>query len=122
MNKEELKTVIGSLMSDLRGNWAYYYTERMRLLIELLNELGVKKTKGIQIRMNAVSISPEIISQIEKLCQEYSGGTPLYLKLRDEQENISLEMLSRKFRVRAVNDMVRKMKRIPEIEVEVVNY
>lgn len=39
MNKEELKTVIGSLMSDLRGNWAYDYTERMRLLIELLNEL-----------------------------------------------------------------------------------
>ena len=38
MNKEELKTVIGSLMSDLRGNWAYDYTERMRLLIELLNE------------------------------------------------------------------------------------
>jgi hypothetical protein len=27
MNKEELKTVIGSLMSDLRGNWAYDYTE-----------------------------------------------------------------------------------------------
>jgi hypothetical protein len=39
MNKEELKTAIGSLMSDLRGNWAYEYTERMRLLIELLNEL-----------------------------------------------------------------------------------
>ena len=39
MNKEELKTVIGSLMSDLRGNWAYDYTERMRLLIELLNDL-----------------------------------------------------------------------------------
>ena len=39
MNKEELKTVIGSLMSDLRGNWAYDYLERMKLLIELLNEL-----------------------------------------------------------------------------------
>ena len=39
MNKEELKTVIGSLMSDLRGNWAYYYIERMQLLIQLLIEL-----------------------------------------------------------------------------------
>jgi len=39
MNREELKTVIGSLMSDLRGNWAYDYIERMNLLIELLNQL-----------------------------------------------------------------------------------
>ncbi len=105
-----------------RNTWGEQNLEFKIRNIELLNELGVKKTRGIQIKMNAVSISPEIISQIEKLCQEYSGVTPLYLKLRDDQENINLEMLSRKFRVRAVNDMVKKMKRIPEIEVEVVNY
>jgi hypothetical protein len=53
MNKEELKTVIGSLMSDLRGNWAYDYIERMRLLIELLNELK--------------SLEPELESQCDNL-------------------------------------------------------
>ena len=53
MNKEELKTVIGSLMSDLRGNWAYDYTERMRLLIDLLNELK--------------SLEPELESQCDNL-------------------------------------------------------
>jgi len=53
MNKEELKTAIGSLMSDLRGNWAYEYTERMRLLIELLNELK--------------SLEPELESRCDNL-------------------------------------------------------
>ena len=53
MNKEELKTAIGSLMSDLRGNWAYEYTERMRLLIELLNELK--------------SLAPELESDCDNL-------------------------------------------------------
>ena len=104
-----------------RNTWGEQNLEFKIRNVELLNELGVKKTKGLQIRMNAVSISPEIIGQIEKICQEYSGGTPLYLKLRDDQENISLEMLSRKFRVRAVNEMVKKMKRIPEIDVEAMN-
>jgi len=70
--------------------------------------------------MNAVSINAALITQIEKLCQEYSGGTPLYLKLRDEGENISLELLSRKFRVKPVNEMVSKIRRIPEVEVEIV--
>lgn len=46
-NKEELKTVIGSLMSDLRGNWAYEYIERMKLLIELLNQLKEIETENI---------------------------------------------------------------------------
>ena len=104
-----------------RNTWGEQNLEFKIRNVELLNELGVKKTKGLQIRMNAVSISPEIIGQIEKICQEYSGGTPLYIKLRDDQENISLEMLSRKFRVRAVNEMVKKMKRIPEIDVEAMN-
>ncbi len=60
MNKEELKTVIGSLMSDLRGNWAYDYTERMRLLIELLlNELK--------------SVEPELESQCDNLITHTEG-------------------------------------------------
>ncbi|MND08627.1 hypothetical protein D3C83_313850 [compost metagenome] len=54
------------------------------------------------------------------VCQEFSGETPFYLKLKDEKENISVELLSRKFRVRPVNEMVKKMKRLPEVEVEVV--
>jgi hypothetical protein len=49
MNKEELKTVIGSLMSDLRGNWAYDYVERMELLIELLNELKTLEPDNIAL-------------------------------------------------------------------------
>lgn len=58
-NKEELKTVIGSLMSDLRGNWAYEYTERMELLISLLTDL-----KGLE---------PELISEVDNLIRHTEG-------------------------------------------------
>jgi DNA polymerase-3 subunit alpha len=89
--------------------------------IELLNELGVKRTKGLQIKMNSVSISPDLISQIEKLCNEYSGGCPLYLKIQDDQEKINLELLSRKFRVKPVNEMVVKFRKIKDVAIEVVS-
>jgi DNA polymerase-3 subunit alpha len=104
----------------LRKSWGEQNLEFKIRNIELLNEIGVKRAKGLQVKVNASSLNPGLVQQLETLCQEYAGGTPFYLKLRDDHENISLELLSRKFRVRPVNDMVKRMKRIPEVEVEVV--
>ena len=104
----------------LRKSWGEQNLEFKIRNVELLNEIGVKRAKGLQVKVNASSLNPALVKQLEALCQEYSGGTPFYLKLRDEKENISLELLSRKFRVKPINDMVKKMKRIPEVEVEVV--
>ena len=39
MNQEELKTAIGHLQLDLRGNWGWDYEPRLRSLIDLLNQL-----------------------------------------------------------------------------------
>ena len=75
---------------------------------------------GLQIKMNSVSISPDLISQIEKLCNEYSGGCPLYLKIQDDKEKINLELLSRKFRVKPINEMVVKFRKIKDVAIEVV--
>jgi len=38
-SKEELKTAIGHLQLDLRGNWGWDYTERLEELIRLLGHL-----------------------------------------------------------------------------------
>ena len=67
-----------------------------------------------------VNISPDLISQIEKLCNEYSGGCPLYLKIQDDKEKINLELLSRKFRVKPINEMVVKFRKIKDVAIEVV--
>ena len=103
-----------------RKTWGDMSMEFRIKAIDLLNELGVKRAKGLQIKMNAVSISPDLIAQIEKLCSEYSGGCPLYLKIQDDQEKINLELLSRKFRVKPINEMVVKFRKIKDVAIEVV--
>jgi DNA polymerase-3 subunit alpha len=103
-----------------RKTWGDMSMEFRIKAIELLNELGVKRTKGLQIKMNSVCISPDLISQIEKLCNEYSGGCPLYLKIQDDEEKINLEFLSRKFRVKPINEMVVKFRKIKDVAIEVV--
>lgn len=104
----------------VKNNWGQMNVEIKIRNIDLLNELGLKRTKGVRLRVNSKEITKALIDKIENVCEEYAGNTPVYLKLRDDEENINLELLSRKFRVNPVNDMVKMIKKMPEIEVEVL--
>ena len=104
----------------IKNSWGQQNIEFKIRNIDLLNEIGLKRSKGVQIRMNATEITRDIIGKIEDVCQEFSGNTPLYLKIRDDAENINLDLMSRRFRINPINDMVKKMKRVGEVEVEVV--
>ena len=106
--------------AGVRNTWGQQNLEFKIRNIDLLNELGIKRSKGVQLRINANDITKEMIGRIEDVCQEYTGNTPLYLKIQDAGENINLELLSRKFRVSPVNEMVKQMKKAGEIEVAVV--
>jgi DNA polymerase-3 subunit alpha len=101
----------------VRSNWGQQNLEIKIRNIDLLNEIGVKRSKGIQLRVNASDITPDLIGKIEDVCQEFSGSTPLFLKVKDDQENLTLELMSRKFRVNPVNDMVRQMKKVCDVEI-----
>jgi DNA polymerase-3 subunit alpha len=104
----------------MKNTWGQMNTEFKIRNIDLLNEIGIKRSKGVQLRINAADITRDLIGKIEGVCQEYNGNTPLYLKLRDDRENIYLELMSRRFRVNPVNEMVSKMKKAGDVEVEVV--
>lgn len=101
----------------VRNTWGQQNLEFKIRNIELLNEIGTKRSKGVQLHVNAADITSDLIGQIEDVCQEFAGNTPLYLKVRDEAESISLELMSRKFRVNPVNDMVKKMKKVTDVEI-----
>jgi DNA polymerase-3 subunit alpha len=106
--------------SVIKNTWGQQNIEFKIRNIDLLNEIGVKRSKGVQLKINAREITKDLIGKIEDVCMEFSGNTPLYMKIRDDQENIYLDVMSRRFRVNPVNDMVKKMEKAGELEVEVV--
>ncbi len=60
MNVEELKTAIGHLQLDLRGNWSWDYRERLWDLIKLLNmlkEYVVENPKDFDLEVNEYEIN-----------------------------------------------------------------
>lgn len=101
----------------IKNSWGQMNIELKIRSIELLNEIGIKRCKGLMLKINATDLSHDMISHLEKLCTSFTGNTPLFLKLRHEQDNISLELLSRKYRVNPINDMVKEMKKLAEVEV-----
>jgi DNA polymerase-3 subunit alpha len=103
-----------------RKTWGELNLELRIRGVELLNDIGLKRAKGLQLKVNTSSINSVLILQIEKLCKEFNGATPLYLKLFDEEQKMIEPMLARNFRVKPVNDMVREFKKLPEVEVEIM--
>ena len=103
----------------IKNTWGQQNVEVKIRNIDLLNELGVKRSKGIQLRINSVDLTEEMIATIEDVCQSFAGNTPLFLKIKDEKESISLELLSRKFRVNPINDMAIQMRKAGAVEIEI---
>lgn len=101
----------------VRHTWGQQNLEFKIRNIDLLNELGMKRSKGLQIRISAADVTPELIGKIEDVCLEFKGDIPLFLKLSDSAENLNLELLSRKYRISPVNEMVRKMKKVADVDV-----
>lgn len=102
-----------------RNTWGAMNLEFRIRNIELLDELGKKKSKGIRVVVPADEVSGEFIDTLEAICKEFKGDTPLYLKLQDDQEKINVEMLARSYRINPVNQLVRKLKELNTIEIGV---
>ncbi|MBS1488530.1 MAG: DNA polymerase III subunit alpha [Bacteroidetes bacterium] len=107
----------GNIVRKTRGDMAMEFKIRS---MDLLNEIGTKRAKGLQLKVTTATINQAFIAEVEKLCNEYSGSCPLYVKIQDEDEKINLEMLSRKFRIKAVNEAVVKFRKMKDVSLDVV--
>ncbi|MEM6842538.1 MAG: DNA polymerase III subunit alpha [Bacteroidota bacterium] len=66
--------------------------------VQLLTEIREKMTGGIELSIAAEHLSQSLIEQLEALSAEHQGNCPVRVTVHDEQENMSVEMLSRKYR------------------------
>lgn len=88
--------------------------------IELLNDLRDKKSKGVLLNVNLSELNENTIEQIEKLCLSHKGECALHVNLVDMEENIGVELLSRKFKINPSNELINAIKQIPEIQCKVL--
>ncbi len=87
--------------------------------IQLLSEIRDKLSKSVQVSIKANDVSAEIIEQVETILQRNPGNCSLKLHLYDESENITVELLSRRYMVSPTNELIQALEEIPEIEFRV---
>ncbi len=78
--------------------------------ISLLSELREKMGKGIHVKINARQVDQDFIDKLTELTQTHEGDTMLRIELFDRDENISVELISRKVKIDANQDLIRQLK------------
>ena len=89
--------------------------------IQLLSEIRDKLSKAIQIQVDLHHLTEELIDKLESITTNYPGPCQLKLCLADPQENIEVETLSRKFKVKPENEMINELEELADISFKILN-
>ncbi|MBC7920811.1 MAG: DNA polymerase III subunit alpha [Ferruginibacter sp.] len=77
--------------------------------IELLSEIREKMSKEIHIQIDVASLDAQLVSNLNALVQAHPGSCQLKMVIRDREEKIEVDMLSRKYKVSPSNELIRKL-------------
>jgi DNA polymerase III subunit alpha len=88
--------------------------------IQLLSELRDKLSKTVQINLPPRSVDEHTINHIEHLLVNNPGKCAFKVNLVDEKENISVDLLSRKFMVEPNNELLASLNDIPDVQFKVL--
>jgi len=89
--------------------------------IQLLAEIRDKMSKGILLQVKLHDITQDLVKKLESLSQEYPGPCQLKLNVADIQENIEVELLSRKFQVKPQDELMAELDQLSEISYKILN-
>jgi DNA polymerase III subunit alpha len=105
----------------VKNTWGQQNLEFKIRNVELLNEIGVKRCKGISIQIDIKDVTKDFIGKLEDLGKLHKGSVPFYLQLGSEEEQIMLDPLpTRRLMINPVNDVVKEIRRVIDGKVKVM--
>jgi DNA polymerase-3 subunit alpha len=87
--------------------------------IQLLSEIRDKLSKTVKLQVKPISISQKLIDQIEEIAAKHPGKCSFKVNLMEERENISVDLLSRKYMVSPNDELLNALEDIPEVQYQV---
>ena len=114
MNNGLFLLIEGNVM---KSSWGQERIEYKIRNIELLDEIAAKRIQGISLRIPLQNVTREMINTLEKNCEKYSGPAALKVFLKDEDEDIQVELISRLARIKISNVFIAELKKLGEVGV-----
>jgi len=88
--------------------------------ILLLNEVRGKMIKGLRVNIDLDDLTLDLMEKLETITQKYKGEAKLYINIIDSKENITLDLMSKKFTVDPSNEMINDLGQIPEVVYQIL--
>ncbi|MBX9852184.1 MAG: DNA polymerase III subunit alpha [Cytophagaceae bacterium] len=89
--------------------------------LQLLTDIRTKLCKGIMVNIDVKNLNTGIIDKMEKLFSDHKGTCSLKVLLTDNQENINIEMFSRKYKIEPNNILIEGLTQLDGVGYKFVN-
>jgi DNA polymerase-3 subunit alpha len=88
--------------------------------ITLLNEIRGKMIKGLRVHIDLDDLGLALMEKLEAITQKYKGDAKLYINIIDNKENLTLDLISAKYRVDPSNELIQALDQIPEVAYKIL--
>ncbi|AEL25797.1 DNA polymerase III subunit alpha [Cyclobacterium marinum] len=88
--------------------------------ITLLNEIRGKMIKGLRVHIDLDDLGLELMEKLEAITQKYKGDAKLYINIIDNKENLTLDLISAKYRIDPSNELIQALDQIPEVAYKIL--
>jgi DNA polymerase-3 subunit alpha len=88
--------------------------------ISLLNEIRSKMIKGLRVHIDLDDLGLELMVKLEAITQQYKGDAKLYINIIDNKENLTLDLISSRYRVDPSNELIQELDKIPEVAYKII--
>lgn len=88
--------------------------------IMLLSEVRGKMVKGLRINIDLDDLTYDLMEKLEAITGKYKGDAKLHINVIDSKENITLDLVSKNYRVDPSNEMIKDLGKIPEVVYQIL--
>jgi len=86
----------------------------------LLSEVRGKMIKGLRVNIDLDDLNFDLMEKLETITQKYKGDAKLYINIIDSRENITLDLMSKRYSVDPSNEMIKDLGQIPEVVYQII--
>ncbi len=90
--------------------------------IDLLNEVKDKYYDGIELSINIDDVTESLINTLYNISEENPGKGSLLINVMDDQENLKLDLFSRKIRVGMTDRLISGLESLPGMEYRILRH
>ena len=80
--------------------------------IQLLSEVRDKKIKTVTLQMSLADLSDGIINEVNEIINNNPGNVSIKINVSDPGEKISIDMLSKKYKISPNNEFLERLKNV----------